>query len=328
MALHETFDTRALVVGNAYSRVQMAEAGGVAPPTGPRDPRWSLGLVRFSNVTLLLVTLEKRDGGYDDRFEGEQFHWQSQYRQNRKSEALVDVEDGTATALLFVRIWAKRGKTAEPFYYLGEVSLKSMEGDRPVDCVFDVKESLRGRSRSIDQILRWRPIEPTDELGAALFRAREVAEQETEALNGEDRRGKELRAIFVRRGQRAFRRKLLKAYGERCAVTGCKITELLEAAHISPYRGDHTNKVSNGLLLRADIHTLFDLGLLWVDEGFTVQVAKSARKAPYDTLQGARLAVPGAAADKPNPVALADHARVSAERRQKLRERKASGHPV
>lgn len=328
MALHETFDTRALVVGNEYSRVEMAEAGGVAPPIGSRDPHWSNGLVRFSNATLLLVTLEKDDGGYDDRFEGEQFHWQSQYRQSRTSRALVDIKNGSVSALLFARIFAKGGKTAEPFHYLGEVSLKSMEGDQPVDCVFDVKHSFQARSQSIDQILGWRPLEPADELGAALFQAREESEQEAAALNGQDRRAKELRAIFVRRGQRAFRRKLLKAYGKTCAVTGCKITELLEAAHISPYRGAHTNKVSNGLLLRADIHTLFDLGLLWIDEALTVQVAKSASGVPYDTLQGVQLTTPGAAGDKPSARSLADHARVSTERRQKLRDRRGAGNPV
>lgn len=317
MAAHETFDTRGLVFGNEYSRAQMAEAGDVAPPTGPRDPHWSNGLVRFSNATLLLVTLEKDDGGYDDRFEGEQFHWQSQYRQTRTSKALVDIKNGSVSALLFVRIFAKRRKTAEAFHYLGEVSLKSMEGDQPVDCVFDVKESLQGRSDSIDQILRWRPLEPADELGAALFQAREGAEQETESLNGQDRRSKELRAIYVRRGQRAFRRKLLKAYGNACAVTGCKITELLEAAHISPYRGDHTNKVGNGLLLRADLHTLFDLGLLWINEQFTVEVAKSARRPPYDQLHGVQLRKPRAATNEPGARLLEDHARVSAERRRK-----------
>lgn len=321
MALHETFDTRALVVGNEYSRVQMAEAAGVAPPTGSRDPHWSNGLVRFSNATLLLVTLEKDDGGYDDRFEGEQFHWQSQYRQSRRSKALVDIKNGSVSSLLFVRVFAKGGKTAEPFYYLGEVFLRSMESDQPVDCVFDVKESLRGQSNSIDQILSWRPLEPVDELGAALFQAREAAEQEAQVADGKDRRDKELRAIYVRRGQRAFRRKLLKAYGKACAVTGCKITELLEAAHISPYRGDHTNKVRNGLLLRADVHTLFDLGLLWINEQFTVQVAKSVRRAPYDQLHGVALRKPAAVADEPSARLLEDHSMVSAERRRRQRLR-------
>jgi len=301
----------------------MAQAGDVAPPTGSRDPHWSNGLVRFSNATLLLVTLEKDDGGYDDRFEGEQFHWQSQYRQTRRSKALVDIENGSTSALLFVRIFAKGSKAAEPFHYLGEVSLRSMERDQPVDCVFDVKGSLQGRSESIDQILRWRPLKPSDELGAALFQAREKAEQEAEALSELDQRDKELRAIYVRRGQRAFRRKMMQAYGKACAVTGCKLAELLEAAHISPYRGEHTNKVSNGLLLRADIHTLFDLGLLWINERFTVQVARNARRSPYDKLHGVQLRTPRAAADQPNARLIEAHARASAERRQKERARLA-----
>src|SRR5205823_2979542 len=65
-----------------------------------------------------------------------------------------------------------------------------------------------------------------------------------------------------RQGQFAFRAALIEAYGGRCAMTGCDILEVLEAAHIVPYRGPSTNAVSNGLLLRADIHTLFDLGLI------------------------------------------------------------------
>lgn len=320
--MQEKFDTQRLVVGNEYSRLDMAELGGVLPPTGSRDPHWSNGFVRFSNATVLLVTLDKDDGGYDDRFEGETFHWQSQHRQSRKSKGLVEIERGSVSAHLFVRLYAKRGKTAKPFHYLGEVSLASMEGDQPVDCAFDVKESLRGLTEGIDEILKRRPIEPTDELGAALFQAREAAEQEAQITDERDQRDRALRAIYVRRGQRGFRRELLKAYGNACAVTDCKITELLEAAHISPYRGEHTNKVSNGLLLRADVHTLFDLGLLWINDGSTVQVAKSVRRAPYDQLHGVQLRAPSAATDRPNARLLEHHARASAERRHKGQARR------
>ncbi|KDE89030.1 hypothetical protein DF40_008770 [Stenotrophomonas maltophilia M30] len=128
-----------------------------------------------------------------------------------------------------------------------------------------------------------------------------------------------MRAIYVRRGQRAFRRKLLKSYDKTCAVTGCKIEALLEAAHISPYLGDHTNSVNNGLLLRADIHTLFDLGLLWIAEDFIIQVAKSARGAPYADLHGKPLKLPKAANDRPSPERLQQHAKVAAARRKKYR---------
>ncbi|WP_200883691.1 HNH endonuclease [Archangium violaceum] len=52
------------------------------------------------------------------------------------------------------------------------------------------------------------------------------------------------------------------AYGGRCALTDCEEPRVLEAAHIFPYHGPQTNHVTNGLLLRADLHVLFDLGLL------------------------------------------------------------------
>ena len=74
------------------------------------------------------------------------------------------------------------------------------------------------------------------------------------------------RAIIQRRGQRPFRQGLLAAYDYRCQVTQYTGEPALEAAHIYPYSegGDHTNDLRNGLLLRADIHTLFDLGLIKV----------------------------------------------------------------
>ena len=81
-----------------------------------------------------------------------------------------------------------------------------------------------------------------------------------------DGRERAIGAIVRRRGQPAFRRALLEAYHERCAVTGCDAPEALEAAHVVPYRGVATNHPANGLLLRADLHALFDLGLIAVDE--------------------------------------------------------------
>ena len=74
----------------------------------------------------------------------------------------------------------------------------------------------------------------------------------------EDARTRVLSSIVRRRGQPLFRKRLLKAYDRRCAFTGCAVEALLEAAHIVPYRGSDTNHIANGLLLRADLHTLFE----------------------------------------------------------------------
>ena len=80
-----------------------------------------------------------------------------------------------------------------------------------------------------------------------------------------DRRAVVFRGIKVRRGQPAFRRMLRQRYGDFCQVSGCGLMPLIEAAHISPYRGEDDQHVENGLLLRADLHTLFDLDLMGVE---------------------------------------------------------------
>lgn len=93
-----------------------------------------------------------------------------------------------------------------------------------------------------------------------------------------------MRTIKLRRGQRTFRDKLITRYGGQCVVTGCGLLDILEAAHIDPYVGGSTNHPENGLLLRADIHTLFDLNLMAIDPiSFTVRFHPHALAAGYAT---------------------------------------------
>jgi putative restriction endonuclease len=79
-----------------------------------------------------------------------------------------------------------------------------------------------------------------------------------------DDRERVLREIRARRGQQGFRDALRARYGDQCMVSACKVLHVLEAAHIRPYRGEENNHPENGLLLRADLHTLFDLDLLGI----------------------------------------------------------------
>lgn len=126
----------------------------------------------------------------------------------------------------------------------------------------------------------------------------------------EDSRRRLFASIVRRQGQSEFRQTLMRAYQGRCAITGCTVGQILEAAHIHPYRGEHTNAVSNGLLLRADIHTLFDLGLLWFDQNtFTVVISKKLEGTEYADLHGKEPARPVLAADNPSHEALRWHSR-------------------
>ncbi|MCZ4244072.1 HNH endonuclease [Pedobacter punctiformis] len=117
----------------------------------------------------------------------------------------------------------------------------------------------------------------------------------------EDERESVLRQIKARRGQQKFRDDLRKCYGDRCMVTGCEILDILEAAHIIPYRGKNDNHPSNGLLLRADVHTLFDLDLLGINpEDLTIHVNRIA-ESQYGIFNNEKLLVK---TRKPNKKAL------------------------
>jgi putative restriction endonuclease len=121
-----------------------------------------------------------------------------------------------------------------------------------------------------------------------------------------DERERALRAICMRRGQPAFRAALLNAYDGRCAITGCDVSDVLEAAHISPYGGPSTDRVSNGLLLRADIHTLFDCGLLAFDpKTLRVAIAGKLKVSAYSSLEGGSLRPPRNPAHWPSSLSLA-----------------------
>ncbi len=68
-----------------------------------------------------------------------------------------------------------------------------------------------------------------------------------------------------RLGQAAFRALILAAYGRRCSVTGERTLPVLEAAHIRRYSSSGDHSLKNGLLLRSDLHRLFDGGYIGID---------------------------------------------------------------
>jgi len=129
--------------------------------------------------------------------------------------------------------------------------------------------------------------------------------------NISDGKNRIIAEIVRRLGQKSFRRKLVSAYGTKCAITQCTTRWVLEAAHIMPYRGLKTNVVSNGLLLRADVHTLFDLGLISVDPRMLVtKVSNILGGSEYEELDGRELSLPSKSVHHPSRAALEYHYRI------------------
>lgn len=118
--------------------------------------------------------------------------------------------------------------------------------------------------------------------------------------------------IRPRLGQGAFRVLVTDIYKRRCAVTGEKTLPALEAAHIRPYGDGGEHEARNGLLLRRDIHSLFDAGYVTVTPERRFEVSRRIREEfdngrHYYALHGQEIAVPDSAAQGPDPAALSWH---------------------
>lgn len=128
----------------------------------------------------------------------------------------------------------------------------------------------------------------------------------------EDERVRRFGLSVVRPGQGTFKNALLSAYEGRCAVTGCPLGALLDAAHISPHRGAQSDVAHNGLLLRKDLHALFDAGLMT----FVYETPASLRTCvhpsagePYVELDGKFIDLPKDAKRWPSRMELENHHR-------------------
>jgi len=93
----------------------------------------------------------------------------------------------------------------------------------------------------------------------------------------------------IREGQGKFKAKLMEVWRSKCAVTRCEARPVLVGAHLHAHAKGGSYALSNGLLLRADIHALYDAGLLSVDEDGVIHVVRAVGDPYYLELDGATL---------------------------------------
>lgn len=275
------FTSERLSAGKIYSREDLCRLFGVT------DATVNTGIFRpkgYQSVWLFLTEKKTRDRTqYNDKLDGDVLQFQGQ-TQGRTDKLIIEHERHGLEVLLFCR----RSKREHPhggFRYEGRFRYINHRGAKPTTFTL---HRINGKLAETEH--------------------EQTQSGEFDPNSIEDARERTQAAIVRRRGQPAFRRKLLQAYGNRCAITDCDVTETLEAAHIVPYHGEKTNHVTNGLLLRADIHTLFDLGLIAIDaKSHRVVIANVLKETAYGELSGVTLRLPEDPASRPSPDALRWH---------------------
>lgn len=119
--------------------------------------------------------------------------------------------------------------------------------------------------------------------------------------------------IQPRLGQSSFRVLVTDAYKRRCAITGESTLVALEAAHIVPYSKDGAHEIRNGLLLRADFHRLFDVGLVSITQDLRIKISPKIKETWFNGKAYYRLnnellsVIPDLPAHQPDPDRLGWH---------------------
>jgi putative restriction endonuclease len=265
-----------LVTGDIYTREYLRETFKI------NDATLNTGVFQplATNSVWLFVTKDKTSDRtpYQDHLEGDLLKWQGQTA-GRTDSKIINHEQAGDELLVFYRN-SKREHKGAGFRYEGPFRYVNHTGGAPTNFVLQ----------------RW-SIQEDVEAPQDSFDPDSVA----------DGRKKVWAEIKRRQGQAKFRRGLLRAYAGKCAVTGCAVEPILEAAHIRPYVGTETNVTCNGLLLRADLHTLFDLGLICVNHAYCLDVADRLSGTEYEKLAGHKLKLPSVKSDWPSEQALAWH---------------------
>ena len=119
--------------------------------------------------------------------------------------------------------------------------------------------------------------------------------------------------VRPRLGQGTFRVLVTDTYKRRCAVTGEKALPVIQAAHIRPVKQGGEHRIDNGLLLRSDVHALFDCGYVTVTPDYQFQVSRRLKDdfdngEHYFQFQGMKIWLPPRSDDRPSREFLEWHA--------------------
>jgi hypothetical protein len=147
-----------LVVGEEYSRKSLDEKFEINTFSKSRE-----GLIYLQGFTFLMVTLEKKNKPenqkYNDYFEEDFFHWDSQTTQHINSPKIQEMVSGSVETLLFAREFDKIKNKTQLFIYCGRLEYSQHDPNtaKPVHLVCEAKDFIENATDGIKQIYDWSP---------------------------------------------------------------------------------------------------------------------------------------------------------------------------
>ncbi|WP_079476244.1 HNH endonuclease [Marinococcus halophilus] len=188
-------------------------------------------------------------------------------------------------------------------HYIGCIVLKNVY-------FFDENSLVDLKDLKIDfskNIVKYKYVEESEYILKTLEERKTTEMSRRFELVNETMAAYELKKQKVRNEQSAFRQQLMEIYRHQCSVTNESTREVLEAAHIQPYINMDSNNIQNGIVLRADLHRLFDHGLFTINEDYSIKTSEILHSNNYRMLENKKIYLPERTDLRPSEEAIAYH---------------------
>ena len=274
-----------LKVGQKYSKKDLSN---LLNEPHLKSVREGVASCANSNSYLLFVDLEKEGKEarfhFDDFFEGDFFHWDSQTPQHINTPKIQDIVSGNIVPHLFVRIKQKAKSKTLPFIYCGRLSYDSYEKNtsKPVHIIFQNSDyDDFTQNANLNEIYRWKPSDAGKTTKSAITKKGTVSKERKAKFKKPDqteRKG----LVTSRVGQGFYRQQVVEKWQGKCPLTGIDILPILIASHIVPWSQSNDEEKldpENGILLSPLFDALFDKHLIsFADDGILLISSKISRE--------------------------------------------------
>lgn len=282
---------KVLKIGSKYSKKDLSDL--LNQPT--------LSLVREglfhcknSDSTLFFVDLEKKGKEdrfhFDDFYEGDFFHWDSQTTQHINSPKIQEIVTGKRTTHLFVRIQPKIKNKTQPFTYCGRLIYHEYEKgtSKPVHIIFqNIDYDDYTENEDLIDIYLWKPSKIGKTTKSKITK-RDIISKKRK-INYKKPNETESKGLVVSRvGQGYYRQQIIEKWDGKCPVTNSDLKNILIASHIVPWSESNDEErldVENGILLSPNVDALFDKHFISFQDDGSILISKKLDNFNRDSLK-------------------------------------------
>ena len=256
-----------LKIGEKYSKTNLSEIFNNPNISIVREGIYNLN----ESNTFFFVDLEKKGKEdrfhFDDYFEGDFFHWDSQTTQHIDTPKIQEIVRGSRTPHLFIRISPRVKNTTQPFIYCGRLKyVEYVEGtSKPVHIIFqNIDYQDETENKDLLEVYFWKP----DKIGgSSRFKItnREVVSEDRKRKLKEPNVTERSGLVTSRVGQGYYRQQIIEKWEGKCPVTQSELLKVLISSHIVPWSECNDKErldVENGILLSPNVDSLFDKHLI------------------------------------------------------------------